>query len=575
MKLKDQIMLEFGALILISITVSGILYQSINRSFAEKEIISLSRQTLYATQNNVHSVLNNANRYSQRIIKSNTVQAYLRDAAAEQSDPQSNVDIANAINEIMLAEETVSSIYIFRNGILYFSWDNLLLGMKTDSIAGAPWYGEVTEKRGGQVWVRNSGGVLNQRGNGPEYISLIREINDLYTFKKIGILMINIPLSEITDSFERTIGENRLNLMVSRNGEPLISFSDKALNYFSLSDQFARVLSDSFKHKVGGQEYRFASADSDGWRYTIAFPMNYWDNPYEPLNRILIPLALVNFLLIFFGSIRISQSVTRPLFRLLESMKKAEDGDFSLSKFKGKAEEILLLQERYNSMIVKIEQSMVKEKEEQKVRRRLELDILHEQVKPHFLYNSLEAAGYLALSGEREKSYKLITSLASFYRQSLSKGNEFISLKQEFEVTQNFLTIEKMRYPDTFTDGGELDDRLRDCRIPKLTLQPLVENALQHGIMPTGQRGYISISAVPDGARVRLEVRDDGIGMGEEDLRKITGESLSENRGSFGLRGTIMRMRLYYGDDFEYAVDSYPGEGTAITLLFPIQSPQE
>jgi len=568
-------MLDFGALIIISITVSGILYQSINRSFAEKEIVSLTQQTLYAIQNNVHSVLNNTNRYSQRIIKSRTVQSYLKDKTAEDSNPQSNKDIANVINEILLAEETVSSIYIFRNDTLYFSWDNLLLGMQTDTIRTAYWYDEVLDEKGGQVWVRNSGGVLNKRQNGTEYISLIRTINDLYTFNKIGVLMINIPLSEIRKSFEHTIGENQISLMVSRNDDPLIHFPDEALNEFSLSDQFKQIKSSAFKRNIEGQEYRFASTESGGWRYTIAFPVNFWSNPYETLNKILIPLALINFLLIFYGSIRISQTITRPLFRLLDSMKRAEGGDFSLSKFRGKSEEILLLQDRYNSMIMKIEQSMIKEKAEQKIRRRLELDILHEQIKPHFLYNSLEAAGYLALSGEKEKSYKLITSLASFYRQSLSKGNEVITMKQEFEVTLHYLTIEKMRYPDMFSHSEELDDRLLDCMIPKLTLQPLVENALQHGIRPMGQKGLVSLSAVLKDGRILLEVKDDGVGMGEEDLRKIAGESLEENRGSFGLRGTIKRLRLYFGDDFEYSVISNPGKGTVVSLLFPLQTLQE
>lgn len=364
-------MLNYGALIVVSITISTVLYLRVNQSLAENEIQELSSQTFHAIQNTVHSILDNANRYSQRIIASEKVQTYLGDDSVGPSNAQSNRDLSIVVNEILLAEETVSSIYIFRDGSLYFSWDNFLLGMGEGSIYSAPWYDEVVSKRGGQVWVRNSGGVLRHGPGTKDYLSLIRVINDLYTFEAIGILMVNIPVGAITRSFEQTAGEDQIQLMVARNGIPLVPFADEEMMDVAEWAELGPSASSTFTRSISGHEYRFVHSEDAEWNFAIALPVQFWSNPYQPINRLLIPLALMNLLLIFFGSIRISRSVTRPLLRLLESMGRAEEGDFSPTQFIGRSQEIVELQRRYNSMITTIRDSMVKEQEEQQIRSRL------------------------------------------------------------------------------------------------------------------------------------------------------------------------------------------------------------
>ncbi|UUZ80462.1 histidine kinase [Paenibacillus sp. P26] len=222
-------------------------------------------------------------------------------------------------------------------------------------------------------------------------------------------------------------------------------------------------------------------------------------------------------------------------------------------------------------MISTIEESIQREKEDQRIKRKLELDILQQQIKPHFLYNSLESAGYLALAGERNESYRLITALAYYYRHSLSKGNEVITLAKEFEIAKHYLTIQNMRYPDLFTATYELEESLNDFQIPKLTLRPLVENALYHGIRPMGQDGMIRICAAMVGRQILLTVEDNGVGIEKEKLTSITDESLEQNSTSFGLRGTITRLKLYYAENLTYTIHSSPGKGTVIEIVLPLQ----
>ena len=570
MKLRTQVTLYYGLLILLSIGLSSALYRRINRELADRKLRELAMQTLYTIQSGAQALFDNTNRYSHRIIASSAVQAALAEDPSDRGSALSNRAILKTVNEILLAEQTVSSIYIFRNDDVFFSLDDMRSGMGIDSVRRASWYEEAVEGDGGQVWMVNAGGALNRRTNEEEYVSLVRTINDLYAFRMRGMLLINIPVSAIMSSFPRAVGEDRVELSIRRNGRTLIPFPEEKLRIYADSAGFWGRVPGVFSGKLSGDEYLFASTESRGWEYCIAFRVDDRADPYAPVSRVLLPIAAVRFLLIFLGSLWISRSVTRPLLVLLKEMKRVEEGEFRQARLSGRSEEIHQLQDRYNSMIATIERSILHEKEEQRTRRKLELDILHEQIKPHFLYNSLESAGYLALTGEREKSYRLITALASYYQQSLSKGDEVIPLRQEFDVTRHYLTIENMRYPDLFSVSYDLDPSLADCLIPKLTLQPLVENALQHGIRPTGQPGIVKIAASPEEGCVRLTVEDNGAGMVEERLKTIIDGKLEANPKSFGLRGTIARLRLFFGEDFTYSVLSWPGEGTVISVSFPM-----
>lgn len=569
-KIRTQMMSYYIILLIVSMLISGMLYQRINRNLAESKISDLSLQTLYAIQFSLNSLFDNTNKYSQRIIANAIVQDVLKSNMADMSIAESNQRVQKEMSEIFLAEPSISSVFLFRNDDIYFSLSNLKLDMTIAKIQNAPWYQKVMDMNGSLIWATNAGGIMRQHPNGQNYLSLIRSVNDLVTVKEIGILLINVPLSEIKKSYEHTLGGNKLDLMVTWDNESLIPFEEPELREYAETNEFQTHLFGTFIKKISGKNYLFATTKSNGWHYSIALPINDLSNPYGPINRILVLIALFIFLSIFLGSIWISRSITLPILNLLKTMRRAESGEFVQVQLSGRSEEIRQLQDRFNIMISTIEQSLIREKENQKTRRKLELDILQQQIKPHFLYNSLESVGYLSLTGEREESYRLITALAQYYRQSLSKGNEVITFKQEFDITKNYLTIQTMRYPNMFMAVYELDERLNDCQIPKLTLQPIVENALYHGIRPMGQSGTIKITAMALDRYIQITVEDDGVGISEEKLKTITDGRLDTNSFSFGLRGTITRLKLYYGDDLNYSILSQPGEGAVITINLPI-----
>ena len=173
-------------------------------------------------------------------------------------------------------------------------------------------------------------------------------------------------------------------------------------------------------------------------------------------------------------------------------------------------------------------------------------------------------------SQQNEKAYDLIISLSEYYRESLSKGNKVIPLSTEINIVKNYLKLQKVRFPDVFSDEYNIQEELLSCRIPKLILQPLVENSLYHGIIPTCDYGIIKISVFADKGCLVIRVSDNGIGIAQTDLERIWTSQDDQSAQSFGLRGTIERMQIFYEIQDICTIDSRPDEGTTITFSIPL-----
>jgi len=567
--IRTQMISYYILLLLISLLISSVLYQKFNQNLADDKIAEVSQQSLYAIQSNMETLFENISNYSQRVIASSMVQEVLKADFTYDGFVYSNQSIQKVMNEIFLAESNVSSIYLFRNDDLHYSVEFQKTNIHAVSIKSTSWYQEVIEKRGGLIWQINAGGLLITQPDGEQYLTLIRVVNDLNTSEQIGVVMINIPISQIKKLYEHSVDGKIFDLMVVREDAKLIQFENDELRQFAESTEFQSNKVGTLIKTISGKRFVFDKIEADGWEYVTALSISERPNPYSAVNRVLIPIIAFNFVFIVIGFIWITRSIIYPIISMLRSMAKAETGDYQPVQLHQKSNEIRQLQDRYNRLINTVKQSLERVNEEQSLRRKLELDILHQQIKPHFLYNALESAGYKALAGEREETYQLITALAQYYRLSLSKGNEIISLKEEFEITKNYLMIQNMRYPGMFDYIHELSNELENMSIPKLTIQPLVENALYHGIRPMGQPGTIAVSAVLQGNVVILSIKDDGIGISEEKIKSIGEDRLIQNASSFGLRGTITRLRLYYCERITYEIRSSSGNGTLIIIKIP------
>ena len=204
--------------------------------------------------------------------------------------------------------------------------------------------------------------------------------------------------------------------------------------------------------------------------------------------------------------------------------------------------------------------------------------LLQEQINPHFLYNTLDAIVWMTEAGEKQKAIQVIQELSSFFRISLSKGQSEITVRNEKEHVKNYLEIQRYRYQDILDYEIDFDEEILDYHIQKLTLQPIVENALYHGIKNKRGGGCIKVSGKQDGEDIVFTIEDNGIGMNEEGLEKlrklISGELVSEELVSdeqrgFGMANVEQRLEVHYGSEYGMTVDSTYGEGTTVTVRIP------
>jgi two-component system sensor histidine kinase YesM len=273
----------------------------------------------------------------------------------------------------------------------------------------------------------------------------------------------------------------------------------------------------------------------------------------------------------FIGTIFTSRIITIPIKKLLKSMKGVQKGEFKEVDIHAGSNEIGQLRDGYNIMIYEIQQLIDRVITEQKIKRKAELNVLQAQIKPHFLYNTLESINSLILMEETEAACNVVDALGSYYRLSLSKGKEVITIKEEIEIVKNYLDIQQIRYADLFSVNYKLDERAESFKILKLVLQPLVENAIYHGIRVKGERGIITIETKYIKDYIQITVEDDGVGMFEEDIRRIMDNSAYKGVAGFGLRGTIERLRIFYGVYDCFRIESVIGLGTKITISVPIK----
>ncbi len=235
-------------------------------------------------------------------------------------------------------------------------------------------------------------------------------------------------------------------------------------------------------------------------------------------------------------------------------------------------DEIEILARGFNDMAGNLELLVQRTKEDEQKLRKLDLRLLQEQINPHFLYNTLDTIVWLIEDNKADEAVNMVVTLSNFFRLVLSRGRELISLREEEQHIRSYLEIQEMRYHDILEYDIRIDPALYDYQILKLTLQPLVENALYHGIKYKRAKGYIHVSGEKDGDVLRLSVRDDGVGMDERELEQLRREirrPCRETEKGFGLANVNERIHMYFGPEYGMEIQSQKGGGTVVNLTIP------
>ncbi|OME48490.1 cache domain-containing sensor histidine kinase [Paenibacillus odorifer] len=267
---------------------------------------------------------------------------------------------------------------------------------------------------------------------------------------------------------------------------------------------------------------------------------------------------------------KLSQIIVNPLLQVTKAMRKVREGDLNVTSPVTTEDETGLISTVFNSMVGRIQELMRTITNEQVRKREYELALIHAQIKPHFLYNTLDTIYVLNDLELNEAARDTTKALADFYRVVLSKGNEVIPLSEEVSNAADYLAIMQVRNPDVLRYEINIPKSLEGVKVPKLSLQPLIENAIYHGLKTKGSQGLISIEAYTHGREVIITVEDNGVGMSGEQVSRIVEYRSREGKpASIGIYSVHERIKLYFGEPYGLSVESKLGKGTVMKMTIP------
>ena len=294
---------------------------------------------------------------------------------------------------------------------------------------------------------------------------------------------------------------------------------------------------------------------------------------------LIVLLALILMIVLVNRLLQFGRSITKPVSDLCNRVQSIGDGDLTVqTPVQAQEYEIQTLSDGFENMVGQLNRLIEQNRQEQISLRSAELALLQAQINPHFLYNTLDAIVWLIEMEKNEQAVEMVTSLSGFFRSSLSNGRDIITLREEEQHVRSYLEIQKVRYKDILEYQIEIDPELEGFEIPKLTLQPLVENALYHGIKQKRGKGMIRVTGTLEGNDICLTVTDNGAGMDAGRLEQVRGalrfgeeQWKQEQRIGFGVATVHERLQLLFGADYGLQIESVLGEGSCVSVRIPRQ----
>ncbi len=386
-----------------------------------------------------------------------------------------------------------------------------------------------------------------------------------------SIVVMDFRFSQIADFVDEVgIGPHGYCFIMDQDGN-MVYHPQQQLIFSGLKEENLELLKDRPDGYLEQSDviYTIQTMEDSGWRVVgVSYVDELITQRVQNVVAILLGLLLFVLFSAICSSLVFSRMISRPVKRLIQAMEQFEDSasDFTYHAVEG-SREIGELSHSFGHMVVQIQQLMEKVREEEITLRKAELRALQAQINPHFLYNTLDAIGWLCEEERTQDAVEMVNALAKLFRISISKGHEIIPVEKELEHARSYLKIEKFRYKQ-FTYSFDVDEDCLNYYCNKITLQPIIENAIYHGLDRMVDEGEIRIGVHSRGDNLVFTVEDNGIGMTKEQCRKILEGSAGDKTG-IGIRNVNNRIKIYFGEQYGIQIDSELDEGTTVTIIMP------
>ena len=575
--IKAKMLAYFFSLFII-LLISFVIFYQMAVSALYRVATDSVEKTIQQINKDTYKVLSEATRIADNVSRDGEIQVQLRNPLPDSQQEMYKQRMNYNYNLNFKNQYTVDidGIYVLgRNGAIFRSSKGTL---RKQEFREEEWFKQVIETRE-ELWLAPHPGSDIIQNLDYLTISVVYPVKDRISSRILGVVVVDVraeSLNKIEDN--GLVFEGKSYIL---DEDDKVIYSDQsndeeeidAVNHAFHENQ-ADHTGTADKIEIGGKACLYSSMylSNNGWKTVGIISDRQVYAPFERLRMAIIFAILVFGIIAVIFAWKGADNVSEPIKKVRTTMKQVEKGDFNVQLKIASQDEVGELAQSFNHMIEKIKRLMAQEQESQEKLRYAELKALQSQINPHFLYNTLDSINWMVRMGRNDKVEEMIDALSTFFRISLSKGRHFISIREELIHVEKYIMIQKVRYERIMESEICVPEEFFGYDIIKMTLQPLVENALYHGIKEKGEGGVIRITAEGQGDNIVFCVSDTGLGMSKEKLEKLQimmDQGIDHDPDAYGIINVQKRIHMYFGTEYGLRFESEPGSGTSVYVTIP------
>lgn len=561
-------------LIIIPVAIISITYSKTVKEIIKNKYSKTALESVYETGEKIEFILDDIQEFSTVIISNEDFLTMLRDKSKFSRD-----EYNNKLRDFITLRDDIEALHLYMDGEFYNT--GVKEAQPQDFL-----YDKVTESSGQPVWVHTRNVMVEILSGQFEkrYFTLGRKIVDFNTLDEYGYLLMDLDEVILEQAYTNLLDDDGADIFIVNKTGRIISHSDKSkIGEYIIFEPYANeMLSDKAGYKYIPYSSEgidkvaiYSTIEGHGWKVVKTVSTAYLYGELDRIQTYLVFGELIYVIVMLIFMIVFSIKYTDPMINMRGVMKRVEQGDLSVRADIRSADEIGELANSLNNMIEKMQELIDRLVREEKEKKEVELEALHAQINPHFLYNTLNTIKWMAKIQGNKRISSAITALIKLLRISINLGREMISLEEEIEHVKNYVVIQKLRFNESITVEFDIEKGCMYFNVPKLILQPIVENSIIHGM--EGEDGDINIhiKAFRQNGKLIIEIIDDGPGIERDILDNIfKRRSAKSSFSAVGLNNVNQRIKLYCGDEYGLNIESEKGKGTKVSALISLNEQQ-
>lgn len=594
LKIHNKIIFLITFSITILLVITGLFSFSISSQIVNKQINYNLTSSVQQISDNLDTYITNIVSYAGFVYQDRQIQKYLANENAY------SMQECNDYIRPKLSSYGVASTYLFSHDGRVYGY-NINFTNTDYNYKDSKEYKLCKVNNEKFIWMTTNNGTIGSEfypDNVKDMFYIASIIKDFDSMNEVGLMLMTFRESDIFSIYNKfKMTENSYGFIIDSSGK-IVSHQNKSLlgKKSEMNSIIEKNTSESpngkFSYKSGNKEFMviYSTLTSTKWKLIYVIP---YDDILKNINLmknmfliIMIGVLIIAFVLAYI----ISKSISKPIVHIISQMDSYGKGNLSTNivDYRDRTDEVGVLANEFNKMITQIN-NLIKNNYRNEIKKKeAEIKALEAQINPHFLYNTLDCINFMARKYKAMDISKMAICLGDLMRVSIRKDINMITIKDELSYIQNYMDIQKIRYGDKLSLIVDVDTRILDAILPKLILQPIIENAIVHGIEEKVGNGTITIHGYNQNDLIVVEVTDDGIGFNDEEVKRILKNNLiqyenmtnnalynnseiisSQSGNNIGVMNVDMRLKILYGKDYGVNIKTTMGVGTKVTITFP------